>query len=138
MRSNREILAIIIAPWVSPLVIIVTAIVRSGGWPFHFEINIIISHAVLTSYAGLLIIGVPIFRILRRLGRLNLLMLIFAGGIGGVVVFILFSLLLSLALGSKPHLAFSTSSVLWGSILGASVAVVYGLIAGVPMIKSKQ
>lgn len=138
MFSNREALAFIIAPWASPIVIIAAATIRSGGWPFHYEINIIVSHAIITSYAGLIIIGIPIFRILRRLGKLNLLTLIFVGGICGVLVFMVFSVLLSFALSSKSHLAFSISSILWGSILGTSVAVVYGLIAGVPMIKYKQ
>lgn len=59
-----------------------------------------------------------------------------AGAVGGVIVFVVFVLLLGLLLESSGEV--DPRGLAWGAILGASVAYMFSLIAGVNNLREKR
>src|SRR5262249_51371391 len=85
--------------------------------------------------AGLFLVGLPLYHWLRKTGRLDLLKLTVCGAVGGVAFLVVFSAILVLIIRS-PYTPLTLRDLIldlgWGIILGAAVAVTFGLIAGVP------
>jgi hypothetical protein len=135
VTSSRITIALIISPWSAPALIVIAATIYAGAWPFHYELGWITACSVVMAYVGLLLWGLPLFRWLQRLQRLDLLTLIGCGAIGGVIFIFAFGAVLSILFESP---LFSRNprdlwlSVLWGLVLGSTVAATFGLIAGVP------
>lgn len=135
MFSARLVLAALLAPWTVPIVLVVAETTRARAWPFHYESGWILSTAIVAGHVGFWIIGLPLVKLLRRLGRLNLLILTLCGALAGAAVFVLFGVFLALALGSLLYSSVNSLMLVWGGILGASVAASFGSIAGVPLFK---
>ena len=142
----KTALATLFAPWAAPIVLIgwqnLEAVVK-GKWPvqFYYGLPWIVIIAVFTSYIALFAIGLPLVRVLCRYGRLNLLFLTACGGIAGAAVFMVFDVIFAWSLGSQPDFDILglLAIVLYGGVLGGSVAVSFGLIAGIPFtIKDRR
>ncbi len=141
MSETRTALATLFAPWAAPIVLIgwqnLEAVVK-GKWPvqFYYSLPWVVITAVFTSYIALFAIGLPLVRVLRRYSKLNFLFLTASGGIAGAAVFIFFNVIFSWSLGSQPDfddtLLRLLTTVLYGGVLGSSVAASFGLIAGIP------
>ena len=86
-------------------------------------------------YAGFLILGLPAIILLRRTGVLSLPSVLLSGAILGVPVLYFSLLALDHLLGSSAQ--FDANALLWGAALGATVALCYGLIAGLPLHAKK-
>lgn len=121
--------AAIFAPWAAPLAVIAIALVSARGWPFHYELPWVIVMSALFGYLGLVAIALPAVYVLRRRGRLTLAYLALAGVLGGVLIFFVFGLVLTMLLGSTA--SFGWVNAAWGAALGLCVALAYGLIAGI-------
>jgi hypothetical protein len=66
------------------------------------------------------------------MGWLSLVPLIGAGAVGGTLLFLLFFQLLGLALGSSTPI--EITQMIWGAGFGASTALIFSLIAGLPIL----
>jgi hypothetical protein len=98
-------------------------------WPVNSsDIWWVVVVAAIFSYLGFFLIGKPIVRRLARFMTLGLASITAIGAIAGTVVFAIFGFVLAFLLSSITD--FSFGSVIYGGILGASVALIYGLIAG--------
>ena len=135
MSETRTALATLFAPWAAPIVIVgadyLTAVVKTKKWSvqfFDYGFPWMVIIAVFTSYIALFTIGLPLVRVLRRYGKLNLLFLTASGGIAGVAVFMFFDW----SIGSQLDFDRLLTTVLYGGVLGSSVAASFGLIAGIP------
>ena len=116
------------APWAAPLSTIALGVIQSRGWPFGSELPWVIGFSVLAAYVCLIVAGLPIVHVLRRIGHLNLVSLSLLGVLAGILVFYGFGQLLVILFQAKA--SFGLAEVLWGAWLGFSVALVFGLIAG--------
>lgn len=85
--------------------------------------------ALLTSYLGVIVIGLPLVHLLKRIGWLNLPALAITGALAGIGVFALFLQGLGAMLESSAPL--NLIQILWGAGLGLSAALSFGLIAGI-------
>jgi hypothetical protein len=123
-----------IAPWAAPLAVVLFFVVQSRGWSFRSELPWILGVGAITGYVGLFAIGLPIMRALRRAGRLNLLSLTLCAVPAGVLAFYLFLRILGFLLESSAP--FELRHAIWGASLGAFVALVFGVIAGLTLRSS--
>ena len=129
MAEPRFLLAIVIAPAAPALAIFFLGIVMaepSSPWSF-----LTVALAALTGYAGLFAVGLPLFHFLGRMGWLSLPVLVIFGALAGIAVFGLFSKFLGFLLGSST--SFDFAHIFWGAGLGFTVALLFGLIAGIPL-----
>lgn len=131
MSDHRKVLAVLLAPLAAPALAILIPVVQSRSWPFHYEVPVIVFSATLMGYGGFFLIGLPSILLLRRFGWLNFPVLIVCGALSGIIVFNVFLVLLSTLLGTAEYYRPSLSGTLWGMTIGASVAALFGLIAGI-------
>jgi len=117
------------------VIVVVVPIVGSGTWPFHYELPVIVSFAVIVSYVGFFTVGLPLIYVLRRAGYLNFPTLVVGGALAGVAVFFAFTKVLGFLLTSSasPSASFGALQLVWGAVLGFGVACLFGLIARVPL-----
>lgn len=136
MSPMRVIVGFLLAPMIVPFAILVRDAIKVGGaFPYHSEIAWIFVFAAVTSYLGLLILGLPLTYILKRFRRLVLLSLVLGGIVAGVVTMVTFAICFPLLLGSPVRIEdIDTQMLAAGAGLGAITAAVFGLIAGVPVI----
>lgn len=125
MPEQRFWLAAAMAPCVPAVLILASGFhTQSFQWTF-----LMVGLALLTGYLGFLAVGLPLVYMLRRVGLLSLPALMLSGAVFGVLVFYLFSLFLDFLLGSPA--SFKLMASLLGALLGFSVALSFGLIAGI-------
>ena len=129
MAEHRSLIAAMIAPWAAPAVLILLPVVQSRSWPFHYELPLIVTCSIVFSYLGSFALGLPLVHVLRRVGWLSLTSLTLSGALAGALVFYVFFQLLGVVLASSAP--FGTLQILWGVSLGFSVALVFGVIAGI-------
>jgi len=139
MRTRRTVLAATIAPLAAPLLVaspwlisvIADAKSVQAQWS-GFALGVFV--ALVVSYGGFLVVGIPAMLLLRRIRRLTLVPLVGVGALGGTAVFGIFSLLLGAALDTLPYARIMEAShmALFGGGLGIAVAFCFGLLAGVP------
>jgi len=135
MSPIRVIVGFLLAPLVVPIAILVRDEIKAGGASsYQSEIAWIFVFAGVTSYLGLLILGLPLTYILKRFGRLVLLSLILGGIVAGGVTMVAFAICFPLLLGSPVRIEdIDAQWLAAGAGLGATTAAVFGLIAGVPV-----
>ena len=124
MDNARFWLAAVVAPWPVPLII--SILFPRGPWSF-----LAVALGLLTGYMGLFVLGLPLFQLLQRIGWLSLPTLTLSGGLAGVIVFYFFGKVLNVLLTSSAP--FIWIQLTWGAALGISVALLFGLIAGIPL-----
>lgn len=123
--SAREIYGVIVAPLIIPLFG-----AASGGFGVEGAWSLLgMLSTVFFSYAGMIALGLPAIAVLKRRGKLTLGWLLVAGTVGGAIIWLVILALLGSLLGSSA--AVSPFTVIAGAVLGAFVALTYGLIAGV-------
>lgn len=126
----RKTLATIIAPLMPAALLIIVPVLLTLSWPFNESDYLITAYiSVAVGYIALFIIGLPLVYWLKSIDRLTLLNLAIGGAIGGIIVISIFGVMLGLLLSST--LSFNLVTVLWGSVLGASVSLTYGAISGI-------
>jgi hypothetical protein len=59
VKRLRIGLAVFLSPWSAPALIILMSVVTARGWPFHYELGLIVTISVLTSYMAVVILGLP-------------------------------------------------------------------------------
>ena len=131
LNSSLDKHSSVLGAWASLLAILGIPLILLGGFQTpSFQWNfLIVGLALLTSYLGFFIAGFPLIYLLRRAGVLSLPALILSGPVFGIFVFYYFSLFLNYLLGTSA--SFGLSASLWGALLGLSVALSFGLIAGI-------
>jgi hypothetical protein len=121
LASFRTVVALLVAPC-APTAIIAILL---GGRDWLAFVTI----AAGVSYVGVIFFGLPVAYFLARRGSLNLIALAVAGALGGVAVFGVFVVFISRLFDFEPELLFG----LWGAPFGLVAALVFGVIAGVPL-----
>jgi hypothetical protein len=123
--NKRYLKAILISPIV-PVVFISIALFPNSNSSWNI---LILLCALITSYLGTLLFGIPTIKLLKYYNLLNLPLLVLSGSIMGIIVLCIAMLLLGLLLGSTASFNFAT--VVWGAIFGFCVSITFGLIAGI-------
>ena len=131
MRVSRLVLAAALAPLAAPVGLYLQGVIQTES--FYFPIFSVVGlSGLVVSYLGLLLIGLPCFLVIKKLGLLNLPLLGLVGILAGVIVYFVFiSLLFSSP--SQALSSFDISSFLLGGLLGFSVALIFGVMAGVSL-----
>ena len=130
--TPRLILAAFLSPLTPPCIVFSTIYASSATQPFGPSDARILIIVFFISYVGFTVCGLPCVLILRRMGWLSLVPLIGAGVLGGTLLFLLFFQLLGLALGSSTTI--EITQMIWGAGFGASTALIFSLIAGLPIL----
>ena len=129
-RSFQTLLAVMVAPWAAPAAIAVSMSLL-GSARGSTDDWVILWISLGASYLGVVFLGLPVAHFLDRRRWLNLATLAVSGALSGIAVFWLFLFLL-------VHVVFDSREALfpwtlWGAPLGLVVAVVFGVIGGVPV-----
>jgi hypothetical protein len=139
MNPLRISIGILLAPWATPAAIVVHDVIRAGGsWPYQYELAWILMFSVITSYLGLIILGLPLTFLLARFHRLDFLKLIVLGVLTGAVTIIVFQISFPKLLGSTVIFKLDQNLLLAGGGLGALTAATFGVIAGVPLRRNNK
>ena len=131
MRSTRLKWAYLIAPMLPSLLSLLV---------FKNEINVRYSFLVLifsipVSYLSCILFGLPLVSFLRKKEKLTIVNISVGGAILGSIVFYLFGFVFSYFLDSTPlSILPNLSDLIFGAILGVSVALPFSVIAGFPFI----
>lgn len=88
--------------------------------------------SLFVSYLATLCFGLPVFAILKKTRRLNLINLVIAGCFIGVVSFYLASRCFVFFLDSSVDSQANLRELAWGVLFGGVVSSIFGLIAGLP------
>ena len=134
MDKTKFVLATLASPLSVPVALtLIPVLINGGKWPFNSsDIRIMLIVSTLVSYLAAVLVGVPLWSFLKRIGRLNVSTLAFAGAIAGIVVFYLFVISFAALLGAPLILSgkeFAYTAV-WGGGLGFLVSLTASLIAG--------
>lgn len=134
MTRLRIGLAVLLSPWAAPILVILLAVAASREWPFHYELGLIVIVSAATSYAAVVLVGLPLFKWLKRRQRLDWPTLVACGAAAGIICFFVFEVMLAIVLRSTfttvAHTALLAS--VWGVTLGAGVSATFSLIVGLP------
>ncbi|MGI9200261.1 MAG: hypothetical protein ACR2QL_04330 [Woeseiaceae bacterium] len=136
---KRLKLAGILAPLTAPLAILAyvamsardLSVLLAPSMPMMMIVSLVFS------YAGLALVARIAIKLQRRIDAPAVLTLTVVGALSGALVFWLFIFLFLLWLGAWPS-AFDFEATAMGAILGASVALVFGLIAGHDALEGRQ
>jgi len=134
MRTDQLIriyAAAFVAPWAAPVAVLLLRAAQGPASPYQSDVPWILGFGVVTSYIGTLVLGLPLVVVLHRIHRLTLVPLLLCGSATGAVVFYLFLKVFALMLGS-PLATVRIRDLVGGTMLGVLVALVFGLIAGIP------
>ncbi len=131
MTEQREAIAAVLAPLAAPVLTVVLFALPAKSLPSYHDLPGIVFPAVIVSYLGFFLVGLPVVFLLRRLRLLNLPALIVCGALSGVIVFSIFEVLLSVLLGTIEYFRLTVSGAIWGASIGAGVAALFGSIAGI-------
>ena len=93
---------------------------------------------IFFGYLGSWVLGPLLVFVLKKVNLLSTLFISIGGAVLGFLIFYLLFLLFVAALGSHKEAIPSRSEILWGSGLGFSVALSFGLIAGFPLFKGRN
>lgn len=135
MSRNR----LVIATAVAPLALLVgfVAIDIATGQSVSFGWSLLIGgYIVGFGYMGMIILGLPIFLVLRRANLLNWFSLLAAGAIAGILVIFIAGDTLGRLLGSSTP--FDLISIAWGALSGLVVAFSFSAIAGIKFRKNNH
>jgi hypothetical protein len=96
--------------------------------------------SLLFSYVPCLLLGLPLIKFLEWRRSLSTMRLAICGALIGAVVFCTFGFVLSGLLDSSVDAASNIRESVAGALLGLSVAILFGAIAGMPLFArgSKQ
>ena len=136
MDSHRLRLAATLSPLV-PGAFFAVLLFYFGGpsTPFGL-VGLILIFAIPVSYTGLALFGLPLFLMLKKRDALTIVPFLIVGTSGGMVMFMVFSLLLSLLLGTSYKFGFD--QIAWGAGMGFSVALTFCLLAGITSASSRR
>ena len=129
-RSFQTLLAVLVAPWAAPAAIAVSISLDSAREGFA-DYWVFLSVSLVASYLGVVLLGLPIAYFLDRQRWLNLGTLAVGGALSGIGVFWLFLYLLVQVVFRSSEPLFPWT--FWGAPLGLFVALVFGVIGGVPV-----
>ena len=135
MSRNRLVIATAVAPLA--LLIGFVAIDITTGQSLSFSWSLLIGgYIVGFGYMGMIILGLPIFFVLRRANLLNWFSLLAAGAIAGILVIFIAGDTLGRLLGSSAP--FDLISIAWGALSGLVVAFSFSALAGIKFRKNNR
>lgn len=130
MRDKRVVLAFLIAPLIPSILLYVVAGDIGKNW-----VIMMLLFSVFFSYLPSLLFGIPFVLWLQKKNRFNLINVMIFGAVAGMMVLYVFRFIFAAILDSSASLVPGISDLIWGAILGISVALPFSLIAGIPMKK---
>lgn len=95
--------------------------------------SMVILFTLILSYLACLVIGRGAIRFLNRRNMLTLPFVVLVGCCGGILVWYFFGYLIGFILSSERSLIPSIVDILWGAVLGVSIALPFAIIAGFPI-----
>ena len=132
MSRNRLVMATAVAPLA--LLVGFVVIDVATGQSLSFSSSLLIGgYIVGFGYIGMIILGLPIFFVLRRVNLLNGFSLLAAGAIAGILVIFIAGETLGRLLGSSAP--YDLVLIAWGALSGLIVAFSFSVIAGVKFRK---
>lgn len=90
------------------------------------------------SYLPCWVLGAPLIRFLQKRESLSTVNISLCGALFGIVVFYVFGFVISAVLGSSKSIIPSLGELIFGALLGISVALPFSLISGFPILNSKR
>ena len=122
--KDRDKVALAVTPLLVPIVFVVFAIFEGSSIWNTFGVLL----ALVFSYLGMLVVGLPVIFWLKNKEKLSLIYLIFVGGIVGAMVWNTFLFSLGFLLDSTAQL--SVVSLFGGALIGAVHGLVFSLLSG--------
>ena len=131
LLNKREWMAFLLAPLVPAVFFVLIFVISGSGFDiFAFLIS------VPFSYVPCFLFCISAMKILRARGKLSVANVALCGVVLGAAVFYLFRFVFSFMLGSSADFIPAVSELIWGALLGLSVALPFGLMAGFPFFSS--
>lgn len=129
-NEPRIVLGMFLSPLFPAVGIVILPVFATLSWPFRsHEVFFLLGWSIPVSYFGALLFGWPAFSLLRRFNALNLINLLSAGTLAGVVALVFLSWLFASVLGSSISVQWST--LVWGAGLGMLCAMPFAAITGI-------
>ena len=125
---KRLILALIFSPLFASLIFIFVEPIAAGRAPNLKLIFSMLPLFYIFTLIGVLVIGLPIYFLFKKLNILNLMSLVLAGGLTGIAYVILITGALTSSVSS-----IDLSAAFPSFLMGAITALVFGLLAGIPL-----
>lgn len=132
-HKTRMKLAFLLAPIVPSLFMVV--LLYSSGYK---AVILALMFSIPISYFSCFVFGFPIISYLKKKQRLNIINIVLSGALLGAIVFYIFGFGFSALLDSYRHPLPNLVELVSGAVLGISVALPFGLIAGLPFFKIKK
>ncbi len=125
---KRFFLALILCPLLSSLLFSIVEPIAAGRAPnFKLIIGILPIFYIFT-FLGLIVFGLPIYFLLKKLDILNLVSLTISGGLTGIIYMVIFQFVLFPKVTSSEIIAFIP-----GLLMGAMSALIFGLLSGISL-----
>jgi hypothetical protein len=97
---------------------------------------VVINISLLLSYSGMIIFGIPIILYLSKIQRLKLILICVLGAVTGCLVWFTFLVGYANVMGTVT--TYEIPELLYSALIGVSmgfvVALVFGLVAGIPIL----
>ncbi|GAA0402150.1 hypothetical protein GCM10009133_08640 [Cocleimonas flava] len=110
------------------LILLLPSLVNSQGINLRQSLALFLPIYV-ASFAGLLIIGLPIYYALKQYKLLSTFNLALSGALAGVIYFLFLTWLLLTVL-TEGHFVLEPLTMLWGCVLGLITAAAFGNFLG--------
>lgn len=133
MSITRIQLAFVLAPLLPSLFFLIS--LQLSG---HKIIILMLLFSLPFSYLPCLLFGIPLLSILKKKNKLNMVNFFICGALLGTIVFYTFGFVFSSFLDSTKNLIPGLTELFTGAALGASVAIAFCLIAGIPFFTKEN
>ena len=111
-------------------------IIPAAFYALEREIAGTVLIALVVSYLGMAVIGIPCIIWLNKIKKLSIVNLCICGAIGGALVWLVFAAGFSLLFASTDQeIKDYIYSILIGGVMGFVVALVFGLTSGIPILR---
>ena len=131
---NRHALAFLVAPLAPSLFVIALSLLNSGDGPTSRTLIVVLIPTLFVSYVATAMVGLPVLVLLRKALHVDVLRLATAGAVSGALVYYAVKLGLHWLGGASGFPPLTAQDLLFGLGFGGSVAFLYGVIAGYPLI----
>jgi len=133
MTLRRTCIASVISPLIPVVYLVSVSYVLGGVEAGRRDIALVLIFALSVSYLGFLVGGLPLIYLLYRARFLNFCALLIGGALLGAVIWYLSNTAFVWLLTSTRDGSSLLPELFWGMAFGVSVALPFGLIAGVPL-----
>lgn len=135
---NRTHLAYLISPLFPALYLLLLPFFLGASYTGRYDMLLVLVFALPVSYISCLAFGIPLISFLRKKNSLNIINLVTAGAILGLIVFYMFGFGFAELLNSTKKPVPDLKELLHGAMFGILVSLPFSLIAGIPFLNTKN